>query len=215
MDKSYRIKTNIGAGVEKMINVNLKQDVDLYEILSLKLSQEKLYEAHSANYGVIVGRVLANDAFGVPNARVSVFIPLSDDDAERTGISSIYPFNAVTDYDSNNIRYNLLSSKKEFPCHANVGTFPSKRLVLDDDTMLEIYDKYYRYTTVTNKAGDYMIFGVPVGQQVLHVDVDLSDIGLLSQTPRDMVYKGYPIDMFESPVKFKKTLFRYIVRTWL
>ena len=205
MDKSYRIKTNIGAGVEKMINVNLKQDVDLYEILSLKLSQEKLYEAHSANYGVIVGRVLANDAFGVPNARVSVFIPLSDDDAERTGISSIYPFNAVTDYDSNNIRYNLLSSKKEFPCHANVGTFPSKRLVLDDDTMLEIYDKYYRYTTVTNKAGDYMIFGVPVGQQVLHVDVDLSDIGLLSQTPRDMVYKGYPIDMFESPVKFKKS----------
>ena len=205
MDKSYRIKTNIGAGVEKMINVNLKQDVDLYEILSLKLSQEKLYEAHSANYGVIVGRVLANDAFGVPNARVSVFIPLSDDDAERTGISSIYPFNAVTDYDSNNIRYNLLSSKKEFPCHANVGTFPSKRLVLDDDTMLEIYDKYYRYTTVTNKAGDYMIFGVPVGQQVLHIDVDLSDIGLLSQTPRDMVYKGYPIDMFESPVKFKKS----------
>ena len=205
MNKSYRIKTSIGSDVSKTINVNLRQDIDLYEILSLKLSQDRLYESRSADYGVIVGRVLANDAFGVPNARVSVFISLSDEDAIRTDISSVYPFNAVTDYDSNSIRYNLLPNKKEFKCHANVGTFPSKQLVLDDDTMLEVYDKYYRYTTVTNKSGDYMIFGVPVGQQVLHVDVDLSNIGLLSQTPRDMIYKGYSIDMFDSPVKFKKS----------
>ena len=41
--------------------------------------------------------------------------------------------------------------------------------------------KYYKYTTRTNEAGDYMIFGVPVGSQTIHVDIDLSDIGILSQ----------------------------------
>ena len=44
--------------------------------------------------------------------------------------------------------------------------------------VLEMFDKYYRYTTVTNESGDYMIFGVPVGEQVLHVELDLSDIGI-------------------------------------
>lgn len=36
-----------------------------------------------------------------------------------------------------------------------------QREVLDNDTVLEIYDKYYKYTATTNKAGDYMIFGIP------------------------------------------------------
>jgi hypothetical protein len=49
-----------------------------------------------------------------------------------------------------------------------------------------------------------MIFGVPTGSQRLHVDIDLSDIGMLSQRPRDMVYKGYNINQFESPNKFKQ-----------
>ena len=75
-------------------------------------------------------------------------------------------------------------------CHRNVGTFPNKRLVLDDNNVFEVYDKYYKYTTRSNEAGDYMIFGVPVGEQTIHVDIDLSDIGILSQRPRDMIYKG-------------------------
>lgn len=90
-------------------------------------------------------------------------------------------------------------------CYQNVGTFPNKRLVLDNDTVLEIYDKYWKYTSVTNEAGDYMIFGVPTGQQQIHVDIDLSDIGALSQRPRDMIYKGYNINQFESPNKFKQS----------
>ena len=89
-------------------------------------------------------------------------------------------------------------------CHQNVGTFPNKRLVLDNDDVIEVFDKFWKYTTVTNTSGDYMLYGIPTGNHTLHMDVDLSDIGLLSQRPTDMIFKGYNINQFESPTKFKK-----------
>ena len=39
---------------------------------------------------------------------------------------------------------------------------------------------------------------------MLHMDLDLSDCGILSQRPRDFVYKGYTIEQFENPNQFKK-----------
>ena len=203
MDRTLRIKANVGK--DQVLHLNMKQNIDMFEILSLKLSQTDIYKIHSSNYGVIVGRILANDAFGVPNAKVSVFIPLSDEDALSNELSELYPYTSVSSVDSENRRYNLLPSYSNLDddCYSPVGTFPSKRLVLDEDTVLEVYDKYYKYTATTNKAGDYMIFGIPTGSCQVHVDVDLSDIGILSQKPRDFVYKGYNINQFESPTKFK------------
>lgn len=203
MDRTLRIKANVGK--DQVLHLNMKQNIDMFEILSLSLSQNDVYKIHSSNYGVIVGRVLANDAFGVPNAKVSVFIPLSDEDALSNDIKELYPYTSVSSVDSENRRYNLLPSYSDSndECYSPVGTFPSKRLVLDEDTVLEIYDKYYKYTATTNKAGDYMIFGVPTGNTQIHIDVDLSNIGILSQKPRDFVYKGYNINQFESPTKFK------------
>ena len=203
MEKSYRIKANVGK--DQFLNVNLKRDVDTYEVLSLKLSQENIYKLHSSNYGVIVGRVLANDAFGVPNAKVSVFIPIKPEDELRSDIKGLYPYHFVTSYDSKQIRFNTLPDYSVELCHKPVGSFPSKRKVLDEDVAIEVYDKYYKYTTVTNNSGDYMIFGVPVGEQIVHVDLDLSDIGVLSQRPTDFIYKGYSIDLFESPSEFKQS----------
>ena len=201
MEKNYRIHTNISR--DTVLNVNMKQDFDFLEVLSLKLRQKDAYKLHSSNYGVIVGRVLANDAFGIPNAKISLFIEKDDNDS--TFIESIYPYSEVTSRDSEGRRYNLLPDYSDDDCYRVVGTFPNKRLVLDDNTQLEVYDKYWIYTTVTNNAGDYMIFGVPSGSQQIHVDIDLSDIGILSQMPTDFEYKGYNATMFDSPKQFKES----------
>ena len=199
MEKSYRIHTNISS--DTVLNVNMKQDFEFLEVLSLKLAQKDAYKIHSSNYGVIIGRVLANDAFGIPNAKISVFI--EKDGNDTTEIENIYPYSQVTTKDRNNIRYNLLPDYSDDECYRIVGTFPNKRLMLDDDTYLEVYDKYWKYTTVTNNAGDYMIFGVPTGSQQVHVDIDLSDIGILSQKPRDFIYKGYNMTEFDNANQFK------------
>lgn len=200
-NKSYRINTKINE--DKVINVKLEQDVSFLEILSLELPQSNAYRLHTSNYGVLVGRALANDSFGVQNAKISIFVELTDADRQNSEITNIYPYTSVSSENKNNIRYNLFPSESNDNCYKVIGTFPSKRLVLDDKTELEIYEKYWKFTTVTNKSGDYCIYGIPTGQNMVHVDLDLSDCGILSQRPRDFIYKGHNITEFDNANQFK------------
>lgn len=205
MSKSIRIRTNPNEA-PSYLKVKLEQDFDFIEILSLKISQEEAYARFCSDYGVIVGRVVVNDGFGVPNAKVSVFVPINDDDKENSEILGLYPFEKIDDKNSDGIRYNLLQKKGDpyNACYTPVGSFPTKREVIDNDTTLEVYDKYYKYTTTTNSAGDFMIFGVPIGPQVVNVDVDMSDIGIASQRPYDLISQGDDVKKFYSPNKFRE-----------
>jgi hypothetical protein len=181
MSDSIRIKTTPN-GADNYLTLKLEQDFDFIEILSLKISQDKAYESFCSDYGVIVGRVVVNNGFGVPNAKVSVFIPLSEEDKNNSTISGIYPFEKVTDVDRDGIRYNVLPKESSIgnECYTPVGTFPQKREILDNDDVLTVYCKYYKFNAVTNNSGDFMLFGVPVGNHVVHIDVDISDIGIVS-----------------------------------
>lgn len=199
-NRSYRIRTQVG-NHEPMIHVDMEHTIDTFEILSLKISQTSVYKLMNSDSGLIVGRVVANGGFGVPNAKVSVFVPYENTEDMKKRL--MYYYTSPRDTNTQGIRYNLLPEQLDDVCHQSVGTFPDKRVLLDNDSWIEIFDKYYKYTTRTNNSGDYMIYGAPIGTQTIHVDVDLSDIGVLSQRPRDMVYKGANINQFESPNKFR------------
>ena len=205
-NRSIRVRTKINSSDvnDRYVNVKLDNDIDIIELLSLKIDTSNFYKTHSSDYGCVAGRVLANGGVGIPNAKISVFVPLNDNENNDQVITSLYPFSYLYEKNDDGIRYNLLPDHQVSECHTPVGTFPSKRMVLDDDNVIEIFDKYYKYTTRSNDAGDYMIFGVPVGDQNIHVDIDLSDIGMLSQRPRDMIYKGYNVTQFENANKFKQ-----------
>ena len=204
INKSYRVRTGIGGeytdGVVSF-EESLIQKYDTFEILSVDIKSTDAYRLHNSNHGIIVGRVLANNGFGIPNAKISIFIKAEN--TENQDINTIYPFSSTVSKNSDGIRYNLLPNEKVDGCHQVVGSFPTKRYALDNDVILEVFDKYYKFTTKTNNSGDYMICGVPVGAHTLHMDLDLSDCGILSQKPRDFVYKGYTIEQFETPTKFK------------
>lgn len=203
-NNSIRIRTTPD-GKDKYVKVKLDQEFDFIEILSLKITQAEAYRNFCADYGVVVGRVFVNNGFGVPNARVSIFIPIDDVDKDDPIISGLYPYEVVSDRDIDGKRYNLLpkNSETDNDCYTPVGTFPNKREILDDPEMNHVYCKYYKFTTSTNYAGDYMIFGVPTGNYTIHVDADISDIGIASQRPYDSISQGAPIQMFDSPTKFK------------
>jgi hypothetical protein len=204
MSKTIRIRTTPN-GDDKFIKINMEQDFDFVEILSLKISQKELYTTFCAGYGAIVGRVSVNGGFGVPNAKVSVFIPVSELDRENDKIFGLYPFETISDLGPNGLRYNLLLKENQTSddCFTPVGDFPDKRTFLDSDTMLDIYCEYYKFTTTTNAAGDYMLFGVPTGAQIMHAEADVSDIGVISQKPFDFVRKGASDESFESTTKFR------------
>ena len=204
MSESIRIKTT-PLGNDQYIQVKVDQDFDFVKVLSLDISQEKAYQNFCSDYGVVVGRVTINNGFGVPNAKVSVFIPVDEIDKGNPQILGLYPYEKVSDTDSDGIRYNLLPQETDNQniCYTPVGTFPSKREVLDNDEMLYVFCKYYKFTTVTNYAGDFMIFGVPLGNHVVHVDADISNIGIASQRPYDLIDQGVPKENFYSTTKFK------------
>ena len=203
MSNSYRLRTQVG--VDKTINVQLEQDFEFLEVLSLKITQSQIYTRQCSDYGVIVGRLTANDGFGIPNARISVFIPLSDEDENNPIISDLYPYRSLTTLNEDGFRYNLLPKTQSHSGHIPTGSFFDKEDVLLNPNYIEVFDKYYKFTTLTNDSGDYMIFGVPVGSQTIHVDVDLSDIGEFSLSPQDLIRMGIATEAQVAGTKFRKS----------
>jgi len=189
MPKTYRIRTSVGNNTQsdKTIKVQVDQDFDFLEILSLKLTQSDVYRSFCSDYGVVVGRVIANGGYGIPNAKVSVFVPIDAVDQNDPVISALYPYKNVTDKNEDGYRYNLLPYTPSYEGHAATGTFPTRDDVLTRTEVLQIYEKYYKYTVKTNESGDYMIVGVPLGNQQVILDMDLSDMGCFSLRPTDLV----------------------------
>ena len=205
MNKSQRVYFDTGnTGNDKFIKVRLEQNVETLEFLSMSLTTEEVYQSFNADYGVLVGRVLANGGIGIPNARISIFIPLSDIDAEDGEISGIYPYKTPRDKNAQGKRYNLLPRVAKVDPNTGIitpkqpfGSFPIKEEILTNEPFLNVYKKYYKYTALTNDSGDYMIFGVPTGTQTVHLSVDITDIGEYSMTPAAMVTNlGYSPNLF-------------------
>ena len=203
MPKSYRIRTQVG--VDKYINVNLEQDWESLEILSLKILANDVYTRFCSDYGVVTGRVYVNNGFGLPNAKVSVFIPLEATDELDPAITDLYPFKSVNDTNEEGYRYNLLPKLPSYNGHSSTGTFPNKADMLMDGSYIEVFDKYYRFTVSTNESGDFMIFGVPVGTQTIVMDVDISDIGCFSVLPQDLILQGLATETQVNGARFKSS----------
>jgi hypothetical protein len=205
MNTSQRIYLSTGiTGNNKTIIVKLQQDVEQLQFMTLNIYTKDAYQDFNSDYGVLVGRVIANGGIGIPNAKISIFIPLSDTDAEIGSISSIYPYKTPRDKNSQGKRYNLLPRVSQYVPSEGIykpkqpfGSFPIKPEIVANQSFLDVYKKYYKYTALTNDAGDYMIFGVPIGTQTVHMSVDITDIGKYSMNPAAMVTNlGYSPNLF-------------------
>jgi hypothetical protein len=258
-NRSIRLRTT--PGESQNIQFKIEQEFDTLDFLSLSITQEDAYRNFCSDYGVVAGRVIANDGFGIENVKISIFIPLLDEDLDNSKITNLYPYSTPKDLNNQGIRYNILpkvgrrfyfyqkipgtqspvsylqdpnytplgtfvepweqapptlvtnptpgytvwrrlidaSHGPETP----VGTFPHKSELLDNDILVEVYEKYYKFTTKTNGSGDYMLFGVPVGTRIVHMDVDLSDTGGASLSVDDFLNTGTPSSFFTPDNKFK------------
>lgn len=196
---NIRIPIDLTNNTEKVIKVKLDQEFDNLDILSLKLTNSEAYRRMCSDFGVIVGRVTINNGFGVENAKVSVFIPIDANDVDRPEITQIYPYKEATDTDEKGVRYNLLPRVRNTnPSHRAVGSFPDVTDFSQYPAYVEVFEKYYKYTTVTNMSGDYMIFGVPTGSQTVLMDFDLFDTKSLELTANDLVEQTTMIKTIQS-----------------
>ena len=218
MNKSQRIYLNTGitgnVNVDKHIKVRLEQNVQTIEMLSMKIGTSEVYQNFNADYGVLVGRVVANGGVGIQNAKISIFIPLDDVDAENGDIVSVYPYTTPREKNNEGKRYNLLPRVSQIDQITNTykpkqpfGSFPIKPEITINETLNNVYKKYYKYTALTNQFGDYMMFGVPIGVQIVHMSVDTTDIGEYSMNPASMVTNlGYSPNLFtDNNTRIKET----------
>jgi len=203
MSKSIRLRTQ--PGVDKSIKISIDQEFDYLEILSIKILQSDIYTRQCSDYGVVVGRVSVNNGFGLPNAKVSIFLPLDNLDQNNPIISDLYPYKTLLDNNDEGYRYNLLPYVKSYSNHVPTGTFFTRNDVLTNPTLIEVYDKYYKYNAITNESGDFMIFGVPVGSHTIVMDVDLSDIGEFSLSPQDLIRMGLATEAQVAGNKFRSS----------
>lgn len=187
MEKNIKIVLNEDTPNERIL-VNLEDEFDNLEILSLKISSSDVYRKTSSDFGVIVGRVQTTNGYGLQNAKVSIFVPIDPADKERPEITELYPFETVNDQFPNGVRYNLLPRvRNQNPSHRAIGNLPTVNDLTHYPQYLEIMEKYYKYTTITNDSGDYMIFGVPVGSHNIMMDFDLFDTQSFEITANDLV----------------------------
>lgn len=206
MNKSQRIFFNDINDNNAAIKILLEQNIEKIEFLSLELSTVNVYQNQNSDYGVLIGRVIANDGVGVPNAKISIFIPINDTDINNDNIYSIYPYKTPRDKNNEGKRYNLLPRVSCINPENDIikpkqpfGSFPLKEEIITNDVLMTVYKKYYKYSTVTNSSGDYMIFGAPIGIQTVHMSVDITDIGDYSMTPGSMITDlGYSSNLFTS-----------------
>lgn len=205
MNISQTIRVDINnIDSDKYLKVKLNQNIDFLELLTLNIKTKDIYRNFNSDYGVLVGRVIANNGIGIPNAKISIFIPLSEEDEYNENIKSIYPYKTPQDKNLDGKKYNLLPRVSELEPLSGFhkpnqpfGTFPIKPEIITNRTIFEVYKKYYKYTTSTNEFGDYMIFGAPLGLQTIHMSVDITDIGRFSMTPEMMInILGYSESLF-------------------
>jgi len=179
----YRIKTKILPEQNQYLKVNIQQDFDVLDILTLSVYGTDAYPNPCGNWGIIMGRIVDSNNFPMENVKVGYVLPLDDTDKNDITISSIY-----NDIMGN--KYPLLPKYKVNKNHYPVGGFPSEDEVMANSALEYVYKKYFKFVTSTNQNGDYTILGIPLGKGGLLMNFDSTDAGSLSTTPVQQLATG-------------------------
>lgn len=180
----YRIKTKILPEQNQYLKVNLEQDFDVLDILTLSIYGTDAYPNPCGDWGIIMGRIVDSNSFPMENVKVGYVLPLDDTDKNDITISSIY-----NDIMGN--KYPLLPKYKVNKNHYPVGGFPSEDEVMANSALEYVYKKYFKFVTSTNQNGDYTILGIPLGKGSLLMNFDSTDAGSLSTTPVQQLATGH------------------------
>lgn len=195
----YRIKTKILPEQNQYLKVNINQDFDALDILTLSIYGTDVYPNPCGDWGVVIGRVVDRNSFPMENVKIGYIIPIDEDDSNDITIKTIY--NNIVNSD-----YPLLPNYRVNKNHYPVGAFPSEDEVLSNTALEYVYKKYFKHITSTNQNGDYVLMGLPLGQGRIIMNFDSTDAGSLSTTPTQQIAtKQKNSDDFKKDQNINKT----------
>jgi hypothetical protein len=183
------------------MNVKINQSVnslDTLNVYNVALGETPKF---TNDTGVLVGKLEAVQVLSDENGE-KIRIPLKNTVVGIFNPSEAFPNIASTDEDGNRIRLNLYETLPQIDSPFDLKGYSSFQAYLTDvsystkDNSNPSIPEQYRYTTITNERGEFILHNVPTGQQTLMIEVDLLKFGL---DPEEVALNFFPYPTQEEP----------------
>jgi hypothetical protein len=178
------------------VDICFKRSVDTLDTLTVRNNPLSNFPTQESETGVVMGTLYAKQKV-VNEKGEKVLIPLSNVPIVIFNPSDEFPNTFSVDGDGNRIRLNIIQNseledyadldsfvfeygteKAEKKLNNNLSPrFDSQLGTLKSVETLEV-PEYFKYSTITNENGEFIIEGVPIGPNVLMFEVDLLKQGM-------------------------------------
>jgi hypothetical protein len=183
------------------MNVKVNRSIgtlDTLNIYNVSLNEPPKF---SNNTGVLVGKLEAIQVLNDENGE-KIRIPLKNSVVGIFNPSEKFPSISSSDSEGNRIRLNLYETIPQVDNPYDLKGFSSFQSYLTDinyskaDNENKTIPEEYKYTTVTNERGEFILQNIPIGQQTLMIEVDLLKFGL---EPEEIALNFFPYPSQDDP----------------
>jgi hypothetical protein len=178
------------------VDICFKRSIDTLDTLTVRNNPLSNFPTQESETGVVMGTLYAKQKV-VNEKGEKVLIPLSNVPVVIFNPSNEFPNTFSIDGDGNRVRLNLIQNseledyvdldsfifeygteKAEKKLNKNLNSrFDSQLGVLKSIESLEV-PEYFKYSTITNENGEFIIEDVPIGPNTLMFEVDLLKQGM-------------------------------------
>ncbi len=197
------------------ININLIRTIDNLDTLSVHNVPVNNQPTLESTTGVLMGRLTAKQKVLDENGE-RVIIPLKNTVVAIFNPSETFPSVASVDDNQNRVTLNLRENIS-LGNYFNQESLKTDYKFLNSSSNINNIPDHYKYTSITNDNGEFIIHNVPVGEQTFMFEINALKQGL---TPDEVAlnFGPYPLESFPQIDQIPHYYFRqipvYIVPTW-
>ena len=202
------------------VDIKLTRTFDTLDTLSVKNNLTSTWPTQEATTGVLFGKLTARQKILDENGE-KVIIPLKNIPIAIFNTSEEFPEITSKDDDGNRIRLNIKENSKEkqyFNSESfltDVGSGTTEGFLKKDKSA--IIPEKFKYSTITNEEGEFLLTDLPSGQQTFMFEVDLLKQGMTHDEVA-LNFFPYPSDLDPNIDSVPHFFFRQfpvnIIPTW-
>ena len=179
---------------DMFVNIKMERSFNSLDTLKVYNNLINSIPTQEAKTGVVFGSLTASQQITDENG-LTVKIPLRNVPVGIFKKSETFPATTSLDDDGNRISLNLTQSSP-LAAYFNTESFDNDLLYLQNGSAFTSVPDQYKYVTFTNENGEFIIYDVPIGEQVLMFEVDLFKQGL---TKDEIQHNFFPFPVNENP----------------
>jgi hypothetical protein len=181
--------------IDYFVSIGINRDYEVLNTLSIQNNLVGETPRIESPTGVLFGKLEALQKIKDENGQ-KIRIPLANVPVAVFNQSEEFPSVSSTDPDGNRLVLNLKENSSQ-SMYFNKESFDTDQEFLTDNSAIDSIPEKYKYTAFTNERGEFVIFDVPVGEQVFVFEIDLLKQGL-TKDEVSLNFFNYPAE--ESPI---------------